>query len=132
MLTRAEFLALAASFAAAPVRAASVADFYRGRTMTLIVPTTKGGINDLSARLVAKHFGRFLPGAPKIVTENRAQGGGLALANDFAAGAPKDGSVIAIMQRGIPQLAIQGLAYAKFDPLKFVWLGSLSSFATDA
>jgi tripartite-type tricarboxylate transporter receptor subunit TctC len=120
--------------AAASRAAESVAEFYRGRTITLIVPTTPGGINDLSARLVARHLGRFLPGAPKIMPENREEGGGLALANRFA-NAPaseRDGATIAILQRGIPQLAIQGDRAAKFDPLKLNWLGSLSSFSTDA
>jgi tripartite-type tricarboxylate transporter receptor subunit TctC len=114
--------------------AESAAGFYRGRTVTIIVPATPGGINDLSARLVARHLGRFVPGAPNIVTENREEGGGLALANRFAnaPAAERDGATIAILQRGIPQLAIQGDRAAKFDPLKLNWLGSLSSFSTDA
>jgi tripartite-type tricarboxylate transporter receptor subunit TctC len=133
-LTRAEFIGFAAALAlASQARAAqTVADFYRGRTVSLIVPTAKGGINDLSARLVAKHLGRFIPGAPAVAAINRPEGGGLKLANDFADGAPKDGSVIAVVQRGVPQLAIQGDRSARFDPLKLNWLGSLSSFATDA
>lgn len=106
--------------------------FYRGRTISLIIPTAPGGINNLAGRLVARHLGRFIPGNPAIVAENRAAGGGLALANSFASGAPKDGTTIAILQRGIAQLAIQGDKTAKFDPLALTWLGSLSSFATDA
>lgn len=98
-------------------------------TVTLIIPTAPGGINNLAGRLVARHLGRFIPGHPTIVAENREQGGGLALANRFASGAAKDGSVIAIIQRGIPQLAIQGDSHARFDPLALTWLGSLSSFA---
>jgi tripartite-type tricarboxylate transporter receptor subunit TctC len=114
--------------------AEDVAGFYRGRTVTLIVPTTPGGINDLSARLVARHLGRFIPGNPRIVAENRAQGGGLGLANRFAdaPAAERDGATIAILQRGIAQLAIQGDVSAKFDPTRLNWLGSLSSFSTDA
>jgi tripartite-type tricarboxylate transporter receptor subunit TctC len=112
--------------------AQGVEQFYRGRTLTLIIPTAPGGINNLSGRLVAKHLGRFIPGNPGIVAENRESGGGLGLANSFANGAPKDGSVIAIIQRGIAQLAIQGDKNAKFDPLALTWIGSLSSFATDA
>src|SRR6185295_16641045 len=136
-LTRAEFLTwLGGSLIgfAAPARAApaSVESFYRNRNLTLIIPTEPGGINNLSGRLVAKHLGRFIPGAPTITAENRAAGGGLALANAFANGAPKDGSVIAVIQRAIPQLAIQGDKGVKFDPLALTWLGSLSSFATDA
>ena len=139
-MTRAEFArgaaaAILCSGLAPAARAAdSVAEFYKGRTVTLIVPTTPGGINDLSARLVARHLGRFIPGNPRIVPENREEGGGLALANRFA-NAPaneRDGGTIAILQRGIPQLAIQGDRGAKFDPLKLTWLGSLSSFSTDA
>jgi tripartite-type tricarboxylate transporter receptor subunit TctC len=117
---------------AGAAQAQSVEQFYRGRTITLIIPTAPGGINNLAGRLVARHLGRFIPGGPTIVAENREAGGGLGLANNFASGAPTDGSVIAIIQRGIPQLAIQGDKNAKFDPLKLTWLGSLSSFATDA
>ncbi len=122
---------LCASAGAAWAQAAG--DFFRGRTITLIVPTAPGGINNLAGRLVAKHLGRFIPGNPAIVAENRVEGGGLGLANSFGNGtAPNDGSVIAILQRGIPQLAIQGDKSATFDPLRLTWLGSLSSFATDA
>ena len=141
MMNRAQFLrqlgaALMGGIVAPTVsRAAeSVTDFYRGRTVTLIVPTTPGGINDLSARLVARHLGKFIPGNPTIVAENRDEGGGLGLANRFA-DAPtseRDGATIAIIQRGIPQLAIQGDRLATFDPMQLTWLGSLSSFATDA
>jgi tripartite-type tricarboxylate transporter receptor subunit TctC len=136
-ITRAQFLRCAAAsavtvFAGTRAQAQSAEQFYRGRNVRLIIPTAPGGINNLAGRLVAKHLGRFIPGNPMIVAENRKEGGGLALANSFAMGAPKDGSVIAILQRGIAQLAIQGDPSAKFDPLALTWLGSLSSFATDA
>jgi tripartite-type tricarboxylate transporter receptor subunit TctC len=90
-----------------------------------------GGINDLSGRLVARHLGRFLPGNP-IVRPANDERGGVALANRFAtlpADAPPE---IAIVQRAVPQLAIQGNPAAKFEPVKLNWLGSLSSFANDA
>jgi tripartite-type tricarboxylate transporter receptor subunit TctC len=131
--------AVACAAASAPVAVAhtrrdapAVEAFYRGRTVTLIIPAAPGGINNLAGRLVARHLGRFIPGNPTIVADNREQGGGLALANSFANGAAKDGSVVAIIQRGIPQLAILGDPGARFDPLALTWLGSLSSFATDA
>src|SRR5262245_12821258 len=98
MMTRGEFLrvtAAAMAAAAMPLSGAvaqSVEQFYRGRTVTLIIPTAPGGINNLAGRLVARHLGRFIPGAPSVVAENREAGGGLALANAFANGAPKDGS----------------------------------------
>jgi tripartite-type tricarboxylate transporter receptor subunit TctC len=114
------------------VDAQSVEQFYAGRTVTLVVPAATAGINDLAGRLVAKHLGRFIPGHPAIATENKPREGGHGLLNEFAAGAPRDGSVIAIVQRAVPLLAIQGAPQAKFDPLAFTWLGSLSSFADDA
>ena len=137
---RAEFLRLASAGLAcavsggltSPAWGQTAEQFYKGRTVTLIIPTAPGGINNLSGRLVAKHLGRFIPGNASVVAENRAEGGGLGLANSFADGAPKDGAVIAILQRGVAQLAIQGEKAAYFDPLKLTWLGSLSSFATDA
>ena len=135
-MNRAEFLRRAGAAVLCGVSdtafAQGVEQFYRGRTVTLLIPTAPGGINNLGGRLVAQHLGRFIPGNPTIVAENREAGGGLGLANSFALGAPKDGSVIAILQRGIAQLAIQGDRNAKFDPLALTWLGSLSSFATDA
>ena len=133
-MSRLGFGLLAAGNISASSRAVAqgVAEFYRGRTITLIIPTAPGGINNLAGRLVARHLGRFIPGAPAIVAENREQGGGLALANSFANGAPKDGTVIANIQRAVPQLAIQGELAARFDPLALTWLGSLSSFSTDA
>jgi tripartite-type tricarboxylate transporter receptor subunit TctC len=142
MMTRGQFLRVTAGAmaAAAMTRAGAaqgVAEFYRGRTITLIIPTAPGGINNLAGRLVARHLGRFIPGTPAITAENREQGGGLALANSFAdgapnGGAPKDGTVIANIQRAVPQLAIQGERAARFDPKALTWLGSLSSFSTDA
>ncbi len=130
--------ALAAAFAIASLMsvtsalAQSVEDFYRGRSVTLIVPTAPGGINDISGRLVARHYGRFIPGNPNFVVQNVPGGGGLVAANRLANTAERDGSIIAIIQRAVPQLAIQGEPNAKFDPAKLSWLGSLSDYEDDS
>src|SRR3954451_8863485 len=112
--------------------AQAVEQFYKGRTVTLIVPSATAGINDLSGRLVGKHIGRFIPGQPTIVVENKPREGGHGLLNEFATTAARDGSMIAVVQRAVPLLAIQGDPQAKFDPQAFTWLGSISSFADDA
>jgi tripartite-type tricarboxylate transporter receptor subunit TctC len=112
--------------------AQSVEPFYRGRTITMLVGTSPGGINDISARLVARHLSRFLPGNPTIVVQNNPGGGGLVTANRLYVNSDKDGSVLAKLERAVPQLAIQGHSNAQFDPAKFTWLGSLSSYANDA
>jgi tripartite-type tricarboxylate transporter receptor subunit TctC len=122
---------LAAALPAA-VLAQSVQDFYRGRNVTMIVPTAPGGINDISGRLVARHYGRLIPGNPNFVVQNVPGGGGLVAANRLANTAERDGSVIAIIQRAVPQLAIQGEPNAKFDPATLTWLGSLSDYEDDS
>jgi tripartite-type tricarboxylate transporter receptor subunit TctC len=125
--------ALAAALAAAGSAAAqSVEAFYKGRTVTMLVGTSPGGINDISARLVARHLGRFIPGNPTIIVQNNPGGGGLVTANRLYFNAEKDGAVLAKLERAVPQLAIQGNPNAQFDPAKFTWLGSLSSYADDA
>lgn len=124
--------ALLAAAGATGAGAQSVEDFYKGRSVTLIVPTAPGGINDISGRLVARNYGRFIAGNPTFVVQNVPGGGGLVAANRLANTAERDGSVIAIIQRAVPQLAIQGEPNAKFDPSKLTWLGSLSDYEDDA
>ena len=115
-----------------PAVAQSVEQFYRGRTVTLVVGTSPGGINDLSSRVVARHLGRFIPGNPSIIVQNVPGAGGLVTANRVYNGSERDGSVLTKLERAVPQLAIQGNRNANFDPVKFTWLGSLSSYANDA
>jgi tripartite-type tricarboxylate transporter receptor subunit TctC len=112
--------------------AQSVEQFYRGRTVTMLVGTAPGGINDISARLVVKYLGRFIPGNPAIVVQNNPGAGGLVTGNKLYNNAERDGSVLAKFERAVPQIQIQGDPNAQFDSTKFVWLGSLSSYANDA
>ena len=98
----------------------------------MLVGVAPGGINDISARLVAKHLGRFIPGNPAIVVQNNASAGGVVNANRLYNNTPKDGLTLAKFERAVPQLAVQGDPNAQYDPAKFVWLGSISSYADDA
>ena len=125
-------IAAAALVAAAGSAAAqTVEQFYRGRTINFLVASAPGGINDLSARLISRHLGNHIPGHPTLVVQNLGSAG-LVLANRIYGSAEKDGTAIAIIERGTPQLAIQGEPNARFDPLKMTWLGSVSSYANDA
>lgn len=112
--------------------AQSVEQFYKSKAITLTIPTSPGGINDISGRLIARHLAHFIPGKPNIVAQNQPGAGGLAGANVLYNAAEKDGSAIAMMERAMPQFAIMGDPNAKFDPLKFTWIGSLSSYGDDA
>jgi tripartite-type tricarboxylate transporter receptor subunit TctC len=115
-----------------PASAQSVEQFYRTHAITMLVGTSPGGINDISARLVARHLSRFIPGAPNVIVQNNPGAGGLVTANRLFFNAERDGSVLAKLERAVPQLAIQGNPNAQFDPAKFSWLGSLSSYVDDA
>jgi tripartite-type tricarboxylate transporter receptor subunit TctC len=116
-----------------PAAAQTVEQFYKGRTITLLVGLAPGGIYDISARLVSRHLPRFIPGQPTIIVQNLPSAGGLTIANRFATStADRDGTVLAVLERSIPQLAIEGDVHAKFDPQTFTWLGSISSYADDA
>ena len=92
------FLALTA-LASSTVAAEPVADFYRGKSISMIVATAPGGDYDLRARLVARHIGRHIPGNPAIVPRNMPGGVGIQAANYMATVAAQDGtSLHAIMQ----------------------------------
>jgi tripartite-type tricarboxylate transporter receptor subunit TctC len=105
--------------------------FYKGKTINFLVASVPGGVNDLTARLIARHLGRHIAGNPNIVVQN-LQSSGLALANRIYNAPEKDGLTIAIVERGVPQVAIMGDPNARFDPLKITWLGSVSSYDNDA
>ena len=101
-----------------------VADFYRGKTISMIIATAPGGDYDLRARLVSRHMGRHIPGNPTIVPRNMPGGVGIQAANYMATVAAQDGtSLHAIMQKMSGHQALGG-AGAEFDTRKFFWIGN--------
>ena len=116
--------ALAATLATQGARSAGVDDFYRGKTVSLLIGYSVGGGYDAYGRLVARHFGKHLPGNPNVVPQNMSGAGSLKAANYLYSVAPKDGSVIGTFSRsqGIAPL----LDKAEFDSTKFTWLGSVT------
>jgi tripartite-type tricarboxylate transporter receptor subunit TctC len=104
--------------------AAGVEDFYKGRNITLIVGYSAGGGYDAYARLLARYFGKHVPGNPSIIPEQMTGAGSLRAANHIYSVAPKDGSVFGTFSRsmGISPL----IDKATFDSRKFTWLGSVT------
>jgi tripartite-type tricarboxylate transporter receptor subunit TctC len=114
--------------AAVPATAQTPEQFFKGQTITFYVGLSPGGGYDLNARLVAKYFGKYVPGNPTVVVKNMPGGGGLVMTNYVANVAPKDGLHIGAPQRGIPFEPLLGDAsHAKYDPLKLNWLGSANA-----
>jgi tripartite-type tricarboxylate transporter receptor subunit TctC len=122
---------LAVIVTAATARAQTGAEFYKGRTLQIIVPFSPGGYYDLSARIVARFLPQFIEGRPAVIVQNQPGGGGITGANRLATTVEKDGLTIATVSRGIPQLQMVGDPNVAFDPLKLTWLGSLSSYEDD-
>ncbi len=106
---------------------AAAEEFYRGKTIRLIVPSEVGGGYDLYARTFAAHLRRHVPGEPAILVQNMPGGGGLQSANWLFNIAPKDGLVIGLIQRGVPFYPFFGDQNAKFSPTQFNWLGSFTA-----
>src|SRR5258705_4897668 len=79
--------------------AQTVEQFYRGKTITVLVGTSPGGINDITARFAAKHFSRFIPGNPLINVQYTPRGGGLVTANRVYNASERDRTVLAKLER---------------------------------
>lgn len=112
--------------------AQSAPDFYKGKTIQIIVPFSAGGIYDLAARLVARYMPDHVPGKPGVVVQNQPGGGGLTAANRMSNTIEKDGLTIAIYSRAVPQMALVNDPNAQFDPLQVTWLGNISDYTHDA
>jgi len=102
-----------------------VEDFYKGRTVSLVIGYSPGTGYDIYARLLARFIGRHIPGSPTVIAQNMPGAGSLKAANYVYAVAPKDGSVIATIGRSAPLEPILG--DAQFDGRSFTWLGSIAS-----
>jgi len=102
-----------------------VADFYRDRTITMVIGYSAGGGYDLYARVLARHMGRHIPGHPRLLPQNMPGAGSLKAANFIYSLAPRDGTVIATATRGMATDPLLG--DSKFDPMKFTWIGSITS-----
>jgi len=133
IVTRCVLLLLSSLALTSQACADAVTDFYKGRTITLIVGYGPGGGYDLFARLMARHLGRHIPGNPTVVVQNMPGAGSLRATNFLYTVAPRDGATIGSFARDMPLLAIlKTNAAAVFDPRKFTWLGSSSDFSRDA
>ena len=101
-----------------------VADFYKGKTITIICGYPPGGGVDAGARLIAQHLPKFIPGAPGIIVQNMPGAGGLVAANHLYAKADRDGLVLGLPGRDWVLHPTLGLPGGMFDALKYSYIGS--------
>jgi tripartite-type tricarboxylate transporter receptor subunit TctC len=111
-------------FAARPVAAGAAADFFAGKTLTVICGYNPGGGVDVGTRLIAKHIGRFIPGDVKVIVRNMQGASGLVAANHMYVRAQPDGLTLAVPGRNWILKPVLGVQNATFDPLKYGYIGS--------
>ena len=119
------WLALLAALPAAAT-ANPVADFYQGKTITLIAGFPPGGGYDANVRVLARHFGRFVPGEPKVVASNMPGAGSLTAANNIYGKLAPDGLALGMFASSVAMAPLLGNKAAIFDAANFSWIGSMS------
>src|SRR5215213_4728151 len=130
MIRRGAFAALMFAVvvgAGAPAKADPVADFYRGKTVNVLIGVAPGGEYDLHARLIARYIGKYIPGNPTVVPQNMTGAGGLRMANYLYEVAPKDGTSIGMIANAFPAMQAVGIPGVQFDAAQMHWLGSIAS-----
>lgn len=125
--------AFAVAVSLASGQPAKAAVSFEGKTFKIIIGYAAGGGYDLYARTMARYISKYLPGNPKVISQNMTGAGSIRAANYLYNRAPKDGTVFGTFARNLPLLAFSGSTKTtRFDPLKFTWIGTSSSYKNDA
>jgi tripartite-type tricarboxylate transporter receptor subunit TctC len=110
----------------ASLAADSVADFYNGKTVSIVSRSSPGGGYDLQARQLARHIGKHIPGNPKVIVQNMPAAGGREMANWLAVKAARDGTIIGQPSNSASFLQAVKDAGVRYDVRKFIWVGSVA------
>jgi tripartite-type tricarboxylate transporter receptor subunit TctC len=108
------------------VEAQSVGDFYRGKSLSMLVGVGVGGEFDLLTRLLAKYIGRHIPGNPSTVTQNMVGASGMKVLNYLYNQAPHDGTYVVLVQPALPAAQAVGLPGVQYEVEKLRWLGTIA------
>lgn len=104
-----------------------IEDFYKGKSLQLIISSTPGGGYDAMARAYARYMGNYIPGSPAIIVRNMPGGGGITAGNWLYATAPQDGTTFAAVHQGVAFQPLFGEKAARYDATKFSWVGNANS-----
>ena len=125
-------LVATASVFAAPAPGQGVAEFYKGKTVSVVIGYPPGGGFDATARLLIRHMPRHLPGNPVMIARNMPGAGSLRAANYLFGVAPKDGTEFGIIGPSVPFGPLWSRDGVSFEATKFNWLGSLDRWTSIA
>jgi tripartite-type tricarboxylate transporter receptor subunit TctC len=122
-------LAIAAlAFAATPASADAVADFYRGKTISMTMGTGPGGSFDLYGRTIAQYMTKYIPGNPSIIMEHMPGAGGVIAANHIYGTAPQDGTKM-LLSHAITLSEKLTPTGVRFETAKMQWLGAFDAIS---
>ena len=113
--------------AVSPAHAESVADFYRGRTINVLIGVNVGGGYDFEARLLARFMRAHIPGNPLLVPQNVIGAGGIKMANYLYSIAAQDGTAVGMFPSTLVAAQAVGTDGVQYDANKFAWLGSVTT-----
>ncbi len=106
-----------------PLRAQATKSFFEGKTITFLVGSSAGGGTDVTARVIARHLERYIPGKPRIDVINKPGAGGLIAANELYNLKKPDGLTLSTMNTGALFATAAGNDAIRFDLQKFLWVG---------
>jgi tripartite-type tricarboxylate transporter receptor subunit TctC len=112
--------------AASAASAQSEAEFFKGKSIRMVVGFASGNEYDIGARLLARHLGRHIPSNPTVIVQNMPQAASIVAANYVYSQAPKDGTVIGAITRNLVNQALLGQSNLEADPRRIIWLGGAS------
>jgi tripartite-type tricarboxylate transporter receptor subunit TctC len=104
----------------------AVADFYKGKTMSMVISSGAGGGYDALSRTLARHIGKHIPGNPTMVPRNMPGAGGIVATKHLFSAAARDGTVMGGVQNNAPLEPLFGTKEADYDPTKLNWIGTPS------
>jgi tripartite-type tricarboxylate transporter receptor subunit TctC len=126
LLKTASLVAIVVASALAPAWAQTPAEFYKGRNVTLLVGFSPGGGYDQYARVLSRHIGRHIPGAPDTIVQNLPGAGSLNAVRQLDATQAKDGTVIGTFNPGLITESITDPVRTKFNFGEVAWIGSVT------
>jgi len=114
------------------VRAAdAVADFYKGKTVTIYIGLAAGGLYSTFGQILSRHMPKHIPGNPQVIVQHQPGAGGLIAANNVYNTLAKDGTILFTPNGGMTRRVVLGEPSARFDPRKWNWLGGWSEPIND-
>jgi tripartite-type tricarboxylate transporter receptor subunit TctC len=119
-------LATASAVLAGSAGAQSVEQFYKGKTVTILLGQPPGGSYDLYARLAADHLTRFVPGAPNFLIQHKPGGGGAVAVSFFYEQAPKDGTTLGLFAETIGHIQLVDPGVGKWKLQEMTYIGSMT------